>query len=309
MSCKIKDINFSAEGIEQLGTKEKFWFYPKNDADTKSLFKYSRKDTGEHWSEKAAECLCQELDIPHVKYEIARCLDRLGIVTVNVIPNNCRMVMGNEVLHKTSPVTYPQPENDNGDLVRVKEHTITRVLECLDSKILPPNINAHNSNDLNAGDVFCGYLMLDALISNQDRHHENWAVIVNNDTGEQHLCPTYDHAASLGRELLDSERNERMTTKDKNRTVEAFVSKARSELFRLEKDKQPLLTVDAFYIAIEKRITAKSHWLSKLRSLSENRITKIFSNIPQEVTTQVAIQFAIQMVLENKKRLLDDERA
>ncbi len=27
--------------------------------------------------------------------------------------------------------------------------------------------------------------MLDALVSNQDRHHENWAIMLNNETGEQ----------------------------------------------------------------------------------------------------------------------------
>ncbi|WP_281649101.1 hypothetical protein [Parendozoicomonas sp. Alg238-R29] len=309
MSFKIEEIDFSAEDLEQLGTKEKFWFYFEANEDIKWLFKYSRENTGEHWSEKVAECLCKELDIPHVNYEIARSSGRFGIITKNVIPQNCRMVMGNEVLHKHSPKTYPRPEEDDESFVRIKEHTVNRVLGCLDSKTLPPNINAININGLNAGDVFCGYLMLDALISNQDRHHENWAVIVDNDTGEQHLCPSYDHAASLGRELLDSERDERINTKDKNRTIEKFVCKARSELFRLKTDKKPLFTVDAFYTAIEKRVSAKTHWLSKLRSLREDKIMEIFSNIPSEVISETARNFAIKMVLENKRRLLEDERA
>lgn len=310
---EIKEINDSdviLEDLEQLGTKEKFWFYFEKDKKIKWLFKYSRKNTGEHWSEKIAECLCKELDIPHVEYTIARFSSKFGIITKNVIPKDCRMVMGNEVLYNHSR-TYPEPKKDES-FAHIKEHTVDRVLGCLlDSEILPPNVNVNDIDisKFDSGDVFCGYLMLDALISNQDRHHENWAVIVDDGTGKQHLCPSYDHAASLGRELCDTERDERINTKDKNRTIKEFVLKARSELFGLETDKKALFTVDAFYTATEKRISAKAYWLSKLKSLRDNKIKDIFSDVPNEVITDTARNFAINMVLENKKRLLEDERA
>ena len=309
MTFRIEQIDFSPEDLEQLGTKEKFWFYYQNNEEAKWLFKYSRENTGEHWSEKVAEALCDELNIPHVTYELAICGGRYGVVTENVIPKNCRMVMGNEVLHENYPSTYPKPESDSERLAHVKEHTVNRVLRCLDSKTLPPNINSYDTSHLSAADVFCGYLLLDALISNQDRHHENWAIILDQDTGEQYLCPSYDHAASLGRELLDTERQERLNTKDINRQIQKFVSKARSELFRFKSEKKPLLTCDAFYIAVEERNTAKDHWLAKLRNLTEDKIMEIFSRIPHDMITETAKEFAIEMVLENKKRLLEDERA
>ena len=219
------------------------------------------------------------------------------------------MVMGNEVLHNHSPKEYPNPEQGAEKYVRVKEHTISRVLGCLDrSGILPPKTD-FDIDELNAGDVFCGYLMLDALISNQDRHHENWAIIINNETSERFLCPTYDHAASLGRELLDEERQERLNTRDKNRKIDQFICKARSELFNSKIDKKPLSTLDAFYKAVNKRDKAKIHWLSCLQKIREEDITKIFSNIPDSIITVTAKNFAIQMVLGNMERLLEDERA
>lgn len=192
------------------------------------------------------------------------------------------MVMGNEVLHTTT-VDYPQPLPPGQSAVRVKEHTVTRVLGCLDNeneKILPP-VSDYDLKDLNAGDVFCGYLLLDALISNQDRHHENWAIMLNNETGERMLCPTYDHAASLGREMRDNERSERLTTKDRNRQIPTFVGKARSELFRLKADKRPLLTVEAFKHAIEDRPKAREHWLGMLRALTEEDISGVFDDYQQ----------------------------
>jgi len=303
MPYEIYTIEASPSDIEQLGTKEKFWFLDE-ETNKKWLFKYSRENTGEHWSEKVAQILCKELCIPHVQYEIAKVNGRIGIMTQNIIPETSRMVMGNEVLHNDSPSNYPEPKSNTQQQVRVKEHTISRVLGCLDlPDILPPK-DWDLPSGLNAADVFCGYLMLDALISNQDRHHENWAIVIDSTTQKKHLCETYDHAASLGRELTDKNRRQRLTTNDNNQKVAAFVRKARSELFRIKKDKRPMFTTDTFIAAVEKRGNAKNHWLNKLKMLPDARIMTIFSDIPNSIISGEARSFALQMVLENKKRLL-----
>ncbi|CRL64601.1 hypothetical protein [Proteus penneri] len=290
--------------IEQLGTKEKFWFYDQNGTDNSQLFKYSRENTGEHWSEKCAAEFCHRLHIPHASYDLAIYNDRLGVVTENIIPSGFRMVMGNEVLH-SSTLGYPEPLGIDENPVRVREHTVTRVLGCLDKVSIQPPPTHYDLNGLNAADVFCGYLMLDALISNQDRHHENWAIMLNNDTGEQFLCPTYDHAASLGRELLDNERHERLTTKDKNRQIPFFVKKARSELFKIKTDKKTLSTVEAFQHAIEGRNSARDHWLGKLSSLTDESIADVFNQVPASCISDIARKFATLMVIENRRRLLE----
>ncbi len=303
MSFKLVTLNEVPNDLEQLGTKEKFWFYYANDSDNLHLFKYSREGTGEHWSEKCAAELCHLLDIPHANYDLATCYGRFGIVTYNIIPPGFRMVMGNEVLH-SSTKDYPQPLQPGEKSVRVREHTVTRVLGCLDNESIQPPPSDYNLNGLNAADVFCGYLMLDALISNQDRHHENWAIMLNNETGEQFLCPTYDHAASLGREMLDYERNERLTTKDKNRQIPCFVNKARSELFKAKTDKKTLSTVEAFQHAVEERSAARDHWLAKLSALTEDSITEVFNQVPASCISDCARKFAASMVMENRRRLL-----
>ncbi|RLV58385.1 hypothetical protein D5018_17670 [Parashewanella curva] len=305
MKYEVKKIKVDPVDLEQLGTKEKFWFRFK-EHDSKWLFKYSRKDTGEHWSEKVAEQLCKSLGIPHVIYYMAEMNGRSGVVSPNIISPHSRMVMGNEVLHNETPNSYPEPLINSQKQVRVKEHTVTRVLACLDNGVLPPK--TWQKNQLNSGDIFCGYLMLDALISNQDRHHENWAIVVDMTSSEKYLCETYDHAASLGRELKDEERKERLLTKDKNRMVATFVTKARSEIFRFKKDKKPLFTLDAFFEAVSERPSAKKYWISKLKELTDSKINDIFNAIPDDVISSEAREFALQMVIENKKRLLTDER-
>jgi hypothetical protein len=306
---EIIDVGLNPDDLEWLGTKEKFWFLNLSNPEqvSKLLFKYSRENTGEHWSEKIAEELCKCLGIPHANYQIATCLGRNGVITKNLIAEHCRMVMGNEVLHTSNPTQYPKPEKDEKK-TRVKEHTVSRVLACLDNGTIEPPESDYNLEELTAGDVFCGYLLLDTLVSNQDRHHENWAIIINNNDGTHSLCPTYDHAACLGRELTDSDRETRLNSKDKNRQIPTFVKKARSELFATSRDKKTLTTIDAFYLSIKQKDKAKQHWISKLDELSNNTIEEIIDNVPADIMTKAAKRFAFAMLIENKKRVLNDER-
>lgn len=306
MMFEINQITSDVQDLEQLGTKEKFWY---STSTGKMLFKFSRAGTGEHWSEKCAEQLCFKLGIPCATYELAKFEGRPGVITPNLVTDGFNMVMGNEVLHQFESGSYPKPEGADEKRVKVREHTVSRVLGCLDAghiKVMPSSLGLE---ELSPGDVFCGYLMLDALISNQDRHHENWAILVNGDTGERFLCPSYDHAASLGRELTTERRIIGLTSNDKNQRVECFVSKARSLLYRLKNDKKPLLTVEAFYCAGEKKPKAKAFWLERLRGVSDEDFHSIVSKIPDEYMDKHAKAFVLEMLKENKRRLLNYENA
>jgi len=46
------------------------------------------------------------------------------------------------------------------------------------------------------------YLILDALVGNTDRHHENWGLVLwtRDDQWYGKVAPSFDHATSLGRE-------------------------------------------------------------------------------------------------------------
>jgi hypothetical protein len=69
-----------ASDLEQLGTKEKFWFSYMDTEPRLWLFKFSRVGTGEHWSEKCAAELCHLLGIPHAEYELALTDGRYGVM-------------------------------------------------------------------------------------------------------------------------------------------------------------------------------------------------------------------------------------
>lgn len=307
MKFPVRRLTFATPDIyEQLGTKEKFWIKGTDDNHL-YLFKFSRENTGEHWSEKIAEQLCCCLDIPHAEYQLAviKRSDseeyQVGVLSKNLVPVGWTMTMGNAFLFSHSPQIYP---NSVGCIKHIQEHTINMVHKALhEYKVLAPPTS---SLEIDAWSIFCGYLMLDALISNQDRHHENWAILRNPD-GVSYLCPSYDHAASLGRELLDRERKSRLETKDSGYAIPAFVKKARSELFENETDRKPLRTTEAFYLALQKKPEIKEFWYDKLLLISPELIDSLMDNFPSGFISDIERDFAKAIILENKRRILNNE--
>ncbi|CAA6800885.1 MAG: Unknown protein [uncultured Sulfurovum sp.] len=102
---RIEEITARDE-MEQLGTKEKFWFYDEN--NNKKLFKIGRPGTGEDWSEKVAYELAQLLKIPCAKYELATWNKKQGTVSTSFVPEGTRLVHGNELLVAFHNDDYPK---------------------------------------------------------------------------------------------------------------------------------------------------------------------------------------------------------
>src|SRR3989442_553990 len=94
----------AADLIEQLGTKEKFWFLSATGVAT--LFKQVRQDTGEDWSEKVACEISSLLGLPHAHYDFGTWKDLRGVVTPSFVPERGRLVHGNELLVRLVP-QYP----------------------------------------------------------------------------------------------------------------------------------------------------------------------------------------------------------
>jgi hypothetical protein len=80
----------------------------------------------------------------------------------------------------------------------VRDHTLTRIHALLRDDAIghPPDWTPPSDRISSAYDLFLGYLLLGAWIANQDRHHENWGLI--SDQEQIYLAPSYDHAASMG---------------------------------------------------------------------------------------------------------------
>lgn len=284
--------------LEQLGTKYKFWY--RDVFGRHCLFKEGRPGTGENWAEKVCCELCYLLKIPHCHYELAVWRNHKGVVTPSFVPEGGRLVFGNELLGKHVP------DYQGERRVRAHKHTLSRVMAVMlgTSGIEMPLDYYPPAEIKSVAGVFLGYLMLDALVGNQDRHDENWGLILLPKGGVT-LAPTFDHASSLGRNESDETRVERLNTKDQGWSVERYVERARSALYGRVGEKS-LTTLEAFEEAarLAEVREAKSYWLSMLKATHIADFRVILDNIPPAEISEPAKNFAFKMLEINRERLL-----
>ena len=286
------------ELTEQLGTKEKFWLHI---GEHRYLFKIGRPGTGENWAEKVASELCSLLHLPRAVYEFAIWKNQKGVLSPAFVPSGGRLIMGNELLAEVH-TNYPTQQMRN-----VTDHTLGRIHALLSQKEIraPLDWNAPDPSIRTAFEVFIGYLMLDAWIANQDRHHENWGFI--NFQRAIYLAPTYDHAASMGQNETDSARKERLETRDAGRHIRHYASRARSSIYAKKDDLKPLSTIDAFRQAAAKSPKAASFWLTRLLAVTDEDCCAIFNEIPSNEASPIAREFALSLLHVNRDRLLSAE--
>lgn len=301
----IRDIDRSrAEDIEYLGTKRKFWLTLGGE---RYLFKAEERGTGEDWAEKIVCELARILGLPHVEYELAHECDgpariQPGVVCPSFASPPLSLEMGNQLLVRRNP-SYSSHDQAK---YKVHEYTIEAVAEAVET-LLPPDAfwmkNAPTGIDT-ALDIFAGYLMLDAWVANQDRHHQNWGAIRDGET--LHLAPTYDHGSSLARNLEERDRQERLTTKDRNRTIETFVTKARSGFYRTPDDKKTILALDAWREFSRFAFSGSEIWMGRLATIRTEEIENILNQIPVERMTPVCREFTLQLLRINQRRILEE---
>jgi hypothetical protein len=154
-------------------------------------------------------------------------------------------------------------------------------------------------------DVFVGYVMLDAWIANQDRHHENWGVIV--ESGRLYLAPTFDHGASTARNISDEERQERLTTRDANRRIEAFARRARSAFFETSAAGKSMTTLEAWRGFSANAKTASTLWLARLQAIDDAMIGALLAQVPPQRMSKVCRDFTRGLLQVNRQRLLGGE--
>jgi hypothetical protein len=298
-----KDLRFPVLNVtstefesEPLGSKEKFWYSEKG---KNFLFKRSREGTGEHWAEKAACELALLLKLPHAVYNLAFWRRFPGVVTPNFSAART-LAHGNEFLARL-------PEYEKVKYKKYKQplYTLSRVLAVLDragsNALFRSSVKA-----LSALEIFTGYLLFDAWISNQDRHHENWGFLFSRGSDESlitFLAPTFDHAASLGSIESDKSKFERLRTKSPERGVEAFVKKARSAFHR-EREGGRMSTLEAFETIARKAPQGSVYWMNRLEDVTDKEIEGIFARFDENIISDISIEFAMEMLRINKERIL-----
>jgi excisionase family DNA binding protein len=299
--------NFEPMRQEPTGQKEKLWFEHRggnwywDTAGEQFLFKVGRNGTGENWAELVACKLCELLGLPHAEYKLAQYQERMGVITPSFVPHNASLILGNEILQHIITDYNGEPRYHQ------RKHTLSRVTIGIGDETELPIDWRKVAGIEDAISVLVGYLMFDTWIANTDRHHENWGLIQDLNDNHFHLAPTFDHASSLGSHEKDDNKLIRLTTKDDNQKVGAYVVRAKSALYLKQTDKNPMLTIDAFREAAKIRKNAARIWLTQLENINNKDLTRIFEKVPEEVMSSISKQFAASILEENRHRLLQVE--
>ena len=146
---------------EEMGSKKKFWYRHGGDGSD-WLFKFPRSKTGEHWAEKIAAGIANLLGIPHAMVELACFGTDRGSISKSFTPNGFELVHGNQLLARVfsdynRDLTYGQ-----------SDHTLDNIFAVMERIFVDEDAKERAKRRI------ADYLVLDALVGNTDRHHENW---------------------------------------------------------------------------------------------------------------------------------------
>ena len=297
---------------EPLGTKDKFWFRVKDGSKTTEwLFKKARAIksddskivvAGEDWSEKIASEIAKLCGIRAAEVELARYKDQRGCASKNFLEDpDFNLEHGNEIL---AGYVFGY---DSSKRQKQSDHTVDNIVHAVNQMF-------GEFGGRSAFKDLAHYLVFDALISNTDRHHENWGMLwklrldkENSDGSETsnsliksyEIAPTFDHASSLGRELLDDEKLKVLELNN----VSKYVLKGRGGVYvdpSDRKGKNPLLLVETCY---DKYQPYFKPGLLALKRVKLKDILSTVDPVPSEIMSDISKSFAKEMLSFSYGRL------
>lgn len=287
-------------GEEWLGTKEKQWVLDP----TEGLWLWKRSDTnldaqggsfrkGDDWSECVATMIGELLHLPCAEVHLARRGRDFGVVGRCFYRRQMaedrpqgeqdeQLRLGNELLANAG--ISGESEKDRTGYT---PSSVVRALEV----VSPP---AHSTGT--AFGMFTGYLILDALIGNTDRHQQNWGAI-ENPAGDLRLAPSFDHASCLGFMLSDAARDDLLSEPD-GAGVRRYSQRARS---KFEGRPSP---ADAAVEALSLLEPAdREHWTEAVLTLTA--IASVIDAVPSHRMSASARDLASALLTENHASLSD----
>lgn len=203
---------------EPAGDSDKQWLIDTG-TGTEWLFKPLKpgRSPDEAASEYVASRLAYALGVPAARVELGHRDGVHGCVSQNVITDRTHgLVDGATFLGALVDGFDPKDRQSRGHSVR----NIVTILRELD----PPSGGGPDESAISS---FAGYLILDALIGNTDRHSKNWAVETTL-AARDRLAPSFDHATSLG---ITSRGKKRQALIDQADLVAPFARKASAHRF------------------------------------------------------------------------------
>lgn len=283
MTYEVLEVDpASIEDIEQLGSKPKFWFYRGKE---RWLFKEARGNTGEDWAEKAAAEIAPLIGVHAARVELAVARGKRGSATLNFVDSNAGEVLvhGNELL-AGQVLGY-----DKNKKQKQSDHTLDNIRAAV-QKVFP-----EESAEVILA-TLASYAVLDAVIGNTDRHHENWGVLFSLAMAVGHgrvrFAPSFDHASSLGRELLDPARERYL----ESGTIRRYMKRGRGGIYHLPEDAHGANPLDLVRYGVLRFPQYFSASAKLAAGIDMDQVSHIFESMPSDRMSVPARRFALEFV-------------
>lgn len=301
---RIDVSDWVVDDQEPLGRDPKVWLTP-NDADlqvgdssTSWLFKSAK--TGElhngdtyrrydDYVETIVHQLADLLGIPTARALLAVRNETEGVISRNVVRDEHGALTGDMTLLGAPGYVSCSGE----DRVTPRPgHNLTNIAATLDGLKGPSNTPYV---DWSAIDIFSGYLMLDALIANNDRHAENWAVEYSlvDPLVPDRLAASFDHGSALGASIEDSACHHKLLR------IEKFCKRGLSKRFEDQRQTLVELWRESFDVSSDRA----GYWSDRLRSLNEAQFEHLCHE--HQFVSEPRANLMTNILKVNRRRILE----
>jgi hypothetical protein len=283
-------------GVEPTGLDPKVWLVDPDDK-WPWLFKpvtiTEAKVAGEDWAEVIAAVLAAVMGVPHASARQAVRGKVRGCIVRKFMEQGWELQHGSSLLSEVDPDFDPRHVDRSGHTLENIERVLTALAAPASSEI-PPELSAFG--------VFAGYLVFDALIANQDRHSNNWGVLrPPPSTGPDVLAPSYDHGSSLGFNVRESERRERLV----NGSVAQWARRGWARQFERARGASRVPLRDLARAALSRAGTpSERHWRDRVGAVDRLAVEGAVLALPD--LSDATASFVIEVVLANRELILDN---
>ena len=321
----VVEIVGTLDTRETRGAREKLWIRCDGEAE-RWLLKLPRPQTGEHWAEKVAFEVGHLIGVDCAQVELARyhgpaaagCEEvnrgddqrfvqeaQLATVCKSFLPGEHDAAWADGAFHGWEVLQFEVPGYDTKRVRGQRDHNIKNI-----TRVLFELMTEHQMNPMprweHRLEQLASYALLDGLIGNTDRHHEYWKVAYVPEGKDTVLktMPSFDHASSLGRELIDDRRRQYL---ESNKVLQ-YLRKGRGGVYvnsRREHAPSPLSLAQVL-CRWRPEFTRKT--LERIEDLSEVQIRTAVERVPREFISDLAEEFAAKVATTSRQELLRSAR-
>lgn len=154
--------------------------------------------------------------------------------------------------------------------------------------------------------ALASYALLDGLIGNTDRHHENWIIAYIVDEGDVRLraLPSFDHASSLGRELTDERRRNIL----ESGAMLNYVYRGNGGIFVDSIRRRALSPLRLAQLLCRWRPDFTRETCARIAQISDSQIWDAIDKVPSEFMSDFAKEFAHKSITVRRSELLRSVR-